>query len=175
MTVDGPIIKAPIIIFGENKQKKVENNGSFDLLDTSPYGNLKELKKVDIYTYELFPEQYELIWGKLDEASKTLGIKLGKPTFYDLKPQNQKNQFENYIQEYFNQLNDYYLGKKKDSEKTDFIFFLMDRKYKDKFHYNIFKSVINKFDWGIPTQVILYDEKKFYKKNLSQMNYIFVI
>ena len=47
VTVDGPIIKAPIIIFGENKQKKVENNGSFDLLDTSPYGNLKELKKVE--------------------------------------------------------------------------------------------------------------------------------
>ena len=172
VTVDGPIIKAPIIIFGENKQKKVENNGSFDLFDTSPYGNLKELKKVDIYTYELFPEQYELIWGKLDEASKTLGIKLGKPTFYDLNPQNQKNQFENYIQEYFNQLNDYYLGKKKDSEKTDFIFFLMDRKYKDKFHYNIFKSVINKFDWGIPTQVILYDEKKLNKKNLSQFTNI---
>ena len=48
----------------------------------------------------------------------------------------------------------------------------MDRKYKDKFHYNIFKSVINKFDWGIPTQVILYDEKKLYKNNLSQFTNI---
>ena len=172
MTVDGPIIKAPIIIFGENIQKKVDIDGSFELLDTSPYGNLKELKKVDIYTYELFPEQYELIWGKLDEASKTLGIKLGKPTFYELKPQNQKNQFENYIQDYFNQLNVLYMDKKKACEKADFIFFLMDRKYKDKFHYNIFKSVINKFDWGIPTQVILYDEKKLFKKDLSQFTNI---
>ena len=172
VTVDGQIIKAPIIIFGENKQKQVLNDGSFELLDTSPYGNLKKLKKVDIYTYDLIAEEYELIWGKLEEASKTLGIQLGKPTFYDLKPQNQKNQFENYIQDYFNQLNDYYMGKTKDSEKTDFIFFFMGRQYKDKFHYNTFKSVINKFDWGIPTQVILYDEKKLYKKNLSQFTNI---
>ena len=172
VTVDGQIIKAPIIIFGENKQKKVNLDGSFEVLDTSPYGNLKELNRIDIYSYELLPEQYELIWGKLEEASKTLGIKLGKPTFYDLKPPNQKIRFEKYIQDYFNQLNDYYMGKSKDSKKTDFILFFMDRKYKDSFHYNTFKSVINKFDWGIPTQVILFDEKKLYKKNLSQFTNI---
>ena len=172
VTVDGQIIKAPIIIFGENKQKKVNFDGSFEVLDTSPYGNLKELNRIDIYSYELLPEQYELIWGKLEEASKTLGIKLGKPTFYDLKPPNQKIRFEKYIQDYFNQLNDYYMGKSKDSKKTDFILFFMDRKYKDSFHYNTFKSVINKFDWGIPTQVILFDEKKLYKKNLSQFTNI---
>ena len=172
VTIDGQVIKAPIIIFGENKQKEVDFKGSFELLDTSPYGNLKKLKKVDIYTYELLQEQYELIWGKLEEASKTLGIELGKPTFYDLNSYNQKSQFENYIQDYFNKVNDYYMNKNKDSEKTDFIFFFMDRKYKDKFHYNIFKSVINKFDWGIPTQVILFDEKKIYKKNLSQFTNI---
>ena len=172
VTVDGQIIKAPIIIFGENKQKKVNLDGSFEVLDTSPYGNLKELNRIDIYSYELLPEQYELIWGKLEEASKTLGIKLGKPTFYDLKPPNQKIRFEEYIQDYFNQLNDYYMGKSKDSKKTDFILFFMDRKYKDSFHYNTFKSVINKFDWGIPTQVILFDEKKLYKKNLSQFTNI---
>ena len=171
VTVDGQIIKAPIIIFGENKQKMVDVDGSFELIDTSPYGDLKKLKKVDIYTYELVPEQYEFIWGKLEEASKALGIELGKPTFYDLKAPNQRNQFENYIQDYFKQLDDYYM-KKKDSEKTDFIFFFMDRKYKERFHYNIFKSVINKFDWGIPTQVILYDEKKMNKKNLSQFTNI---
>ena len=171
VTVDGQIIKAPIIIFGENKQKMVDVDGSFELIDTSPYGDLKKLKKVDIYTYELVPEQYEFIWGKLEEASKALGIELGKPTFYDLKAPNQRNQFENYIQDYFKQLDDYYM-KKKDSEKTDFIFFFMDRKYKERFHYNTFKSVINKFDWGIPTQVILYDEKKMNKKNLSQFTNI---
>ena len=171
VTVDGQIIKAPIIIFGENKQKMVDVDGSFELIDTSPYGDLKKLKKVDIYTYELVPEQYELIWGKLEEASKALGIELSKPTFYDLKAPNQRNQFENYIQDYFKQLDDYYM-KKKDSEKTDFIFFFMDRKYKERFHYNTFKSVINKFDWGIPTQVILYDEKKMNKKNLSQFTNI---
>ena len=133
---------------------------------------MKELNRIDIYSYELLPEQYELIWGKLEEASKTLGIKLGKPTFYDLKPPNQKIRFEEYIKDYFNQLNDYYMGKSKDSKKTDFILFFMDRKYKDSFHYNTFKSVINKFDWGIPTQVILFDEKKLYKKNLSQFTNI---
>ena len=171
VTVDGQIIKAPIIMFGENKQKMVDVDGSFELIDTSPYGDLKKLKKVDIYTYELVPEQYEFIWGKLEEASKALGIELSKPTFYDLKAPNQKNQFENYIQDYFKKLDDYYM-KKEDSEKTDFIFFFMDRKYKERFHYNIFKSVINKFDWGIPTQVILYDEKKLSKKNLSQFTNI---
>jgi hypothetical protein len=48
----------------------------------------------------------------------------------------------------------------------------MDKTYKEKFHYKIFKSVINKLGWGIPTQVILYDEYKLQKNNLTQFTNI---
>ena len=169
VTVEGAIIKPPLIIFGENIQKSVDFEGTFDLLKTTPYSEIKKLKKVDIYTYELTKEQSSLIWGKLDEASKELGIELGIPNFYPLNAPERKDEFEDYINKYFNDYKDYYMEEK---NKADFIFFFMDKRYKDKFHYNTFKSVINKFDWKIPTQVILYDEKKIYKKNLSQFTNI---
>ena len=43
----------------------------------------------------------------------------------------------------------------------------MDSSCGKTFHYRIFKSIINKFDWKIPTQVVLYDYQKLRNKNLS--------
>ena len=180
VTIDGQILKPPLIIFGDNIMKN-SDNGSFDLRNTSPYSNVKKLNKIDIYTFELNQYQYEIIWGKLMEASNELGIKFeNPPTFYSLNAPDKKDLFEKYIQEYFNNLNDLYTKTnkeeeskdKKKEEKPDFIFFFMDKKYKEKFHYSIFKTVINRYDWCIPTQVILYDEKKMQKKNLSQFTNI---
>ena len=181
VTIDGQIIRPPLIIFGDNLYKNVgtgnNDHGSFDLRGTSPYSKVNELNKIDIYTYGLFKDQYEIIWGKLEEASKELGIVFKQnPTFYQLEEYKEKDGFENYIIDYFNQCDQIYKTKKDESsekkgekkEKVDFIFLFMHKKYKDSFHYGIFKSVINKFDWCIPTQVILYDEKKIYKSNLSQ-------
>ena len=43
---------------------------------------------------------------------------------------------------------------------------------KNSFHYMVFKSVVNEFNWVIPTQVILYNREKnkeknnFYKKSV---------
>ena len=182
VTINGQILKPPLIKFGDNKTKDTDN-GSFDLLKTSPFGSLKQLNKIDIYTFDLDKSQYEIIWGKLLEASSELGITFeNQPTFYSLDDApRKKDLFEKYIQEYFNNVNDLYTKKneegeqkdeKKEEKKPDFIFFFMDRQYKDRFHYNIFKSVINKYDWCIPTQVILYDERKMQKKNLSQFTNI---
>ena len=180
VTIDGQIIKPPLIIFGDNKKIDINTGskefGNIDLRDTSPYSKVKSLNKIDIYTYGLDKFQYEIIWEKLEEASKELGIKFKeKPTFYTLEMHDQKENFQNYIQNYFNECDKYYNPKEKKSEekkeenkKVDFIFLFMDRKYKDRYHYSIFKSVINKFNWCIPTQVILYDEKKIKKTNLSQ-------
>ena len=181
VTVDGQILRPPLIIFGDNITKDTDN-GSFDLRNTFPYSNVKQLNKIDIYTFDLEQSQYEIIWGKLKEASTELGIKFqNEPTFYSLNAPNKRELFEKYIQEYFNNLNDLYTknkgegeqkGEDKGEKKPDFIFFFMDKKYKDRFHYNIFKSEINKYDWCIPTQVILYDERKMQKKNLSQFTNI---
>ena len=134
------------------------------------------MNKIDIYTYGLDQYQYEIIWQKLEEASKELGIIFKqKPTFYSLDMYDQKDSFQGYIQDDFNSCDKYYNPNIKEEnseenkkEKVDFIFLFMDRKYKDRFHYSIFKSTINKFNWCIPTQVILYDQKKINKGNLSQ-------
>ena len=48
----------------------------------------------------------------------------------------------------------------------------MDFRKKTTFHYRVFKSVINKYNWSIPTQVILYNEKKMNSPNLSQFTNI---
>ena len=180
VTIDGQIIRPPIIIFGDNKTVEIgygkNGYGNFDLLGTKPYSKVKELNRIDIYTYgENYEKQYDIIWQKLEEASKQLGIKFNeKPNFYPLEIYEQKEQFESYIENYFNKCDEIYKGKNKDTKrvKVDFIFLFMDRKYKDRFHYSIFKSIINKFDWCIPTQVILYDEKKINKQNLSQFTNI---
>ena len=180
VTIDGQIIRPPIIIFGDNKTVEIgygkNGYGNFDLLGTKPFSKVKELNRIDIYTYgENYEKQYDIIWQKLEEASKQLGIKFNeKPNFYPLEIYDQKEQFESYIENYFNKCDEIYKGKNKDTKrvKVDFIFLFMDRKYKDRFHYSIFKSIINKFDWCIPTQVILYDEKKINKQNLSQFTNI---
>jgi hypothetical protein len=182
VTIDGQIIKPPLIIFGDNQKRDINSGnhefGNIDLRETTPYSKVRNLNKIDIYTYGLDKFQYEIIWEKLEEASKELGIKFKeKPTFYTLEMHDQKDNFQNYIQNYFNECDKYYnpnLKEKKSEEKedenkkVDFIFLFMDRRYKERFHYSIFKSVINKFNWRIPTQVILYDEKKIKKTNLSQ-------
>ena len=182
VTIDGQIIKPPLIIFGDNQKRDINSGnhefGNIDLRETTPYSKVRNLNKIDIYTYGLDKFQYEIIWEKLEEASKELGIKFKeKPTFYTLEMHDQKDNFQNYIQNYFNEYDKYYnpnLKEKKSEEKgdenkkVDFIFLFMDRRYKERFHYSIFKSVINKFNWCIPTQVILYDEKKIKKTNLSQ-------
>ena len=169
VTIDGQIIEPPIIKFSQNIQKEV-NEGKFDLRETVPYSKVQELNKIDIYTYDLEENKYRIIWEKLEGASKELGIKFQSlPTFYKLDFQNNENYLQSYIEEYFNKLDDYY---KKKENKTDFIFLFMDKKYKERSHYRIFKSVINKYDWCIPTQVILYDEKKMNSSNLSQFTNI---
>ena len=48
----------------------------------------------------------------------------------------------------------------------------MDSGKRNYFHYRIFKSVINKFNWSIPTQVILFNDKKMKNQNLSQFTNI---
>ena len=175
VTIDGQIIKPPLIIFGDNLYKEVGTGkndfGNFDLKETTPYSKVKQLNKIHIYTFGLFKDQYEIIWQKLQEATKELGIKFNEnPTFYELEEYKQKEKFENYIIDFFNKHDNLYKNNKeeKPEKKIDFIFLFMDKIYKEKFHYSIFKSVINKFDWCIPTQVILYDERKIYKTNLSQ-------
>ena len=173
LTIDGQIIKPPLIIFGD-KQKQIgslTNDNSIDLRETIPYSKVRQLNKIDIYSYDLTPDKYETIWQKLQAASKELGIELNNPMFYSLEKYDQKDIFESYIQNYFNKCDETYSSEKKE-DKPDFIFLFMDKKYKDRFHYSIFKSVINKFNWCIPTQVILYDDKKLKKTNLSQFTNI---
>ena len=169
VTLQGQIIKPPLIQFDQGK-KVVVNNGSFDLTKTYPYSKIKELKKIDIYLIDLEDSQGEIIWDKLKQASKELGIVFKEePMIYHLNNSNNSEQFEEYTYNYFKSCDSHYSDK---NNETDFIFMFMDVNKKNSCHYKIFKSVINKFDWKIPTQVILYDDKKLRKGNLSQFTNI---
>ena len=169
LTIKGQIIRPPLIIFDQNVTVE-PNYGSFDFKNTIPFSKTKELKKVDIYLLELEQEKGDFIWQQLKEASKELGITFKEePQFYhiDSFPE---SKFNDYIYDYFKGVDEYYIDKK---NETDFIFMFMDSRKRNSFHYRIFKSNINKFNWVIPTQVILFDERKFIKKaNLSQFTNI---
>ena len=165
LLVDGHIIKPPLIYF-DNKITVETKDGNINCMGTKPFSKIKELNKVDIYLLNLKKEAGELIWNKLINASKELGITFKeKPIFYPLDAIKDPYEFEKYISDYFNKLDDYYKDKEKNA--TDFIFMLMDYSYKNKFYYRIFKFVMNKYNWLIPTQVILYDKKKIDNVNLS--------
>ena len=170
LIIDGQIIKPPLIIFDNNIHHETKN-GNFDLMQSSPYSKTKDLKKIDIYLLDLDNDKGNFIWDNLKDASIELGITFKEaPTFYPIKNYENQNDFEDYIFKYFKNVDDYY--SKKDNG-TDFIFMFMDSKKKTTFHYKIFKSIINKFNWSIPTQVILFDDKKFSKRaNLSQFTNI---
>ena len=169
VTLQGQIIRPPLIQFDQGIQVEV-NNGSFDLTRTSPYSKIKELKKIDIYLIDLEDNQGEIIWDKLKKASIELGIVFKEdPMIYHLNSSNNPEQFEEYTYNYFKSCDSHYSDK---NNETDFIFMFMDASKKTRCHYKIFKSVINKFEWKIPTQVILYDDKKLRKGNLSQFTNI---
>ena len=170
LIIDVQIIKPPLIIFDNNIIHEPKN-GSFDLLKSSPYSKTKELKKIDIYLLDLDNDKGNFIWDNLKTASQELGITFKEdPTLYPIKNFDNQNEFEDYIFNYFKDVDEYYIKKE---NQTDFIFMFMDSTKKSTFHYKIFKSIINRFNWSIPTQVILFDENKFSKKtNLSQFTNI---
>ena len=163
LIIDGQIIRPPLIIFDNNIRHET-NNGSFDLMQSSPYSKTKDLKKIDIYLLDLENDKGNFIWDNLKSASIELGIAFKEaPTFYPIKNFEKQNEFEDYIYKYFKNVDEYY--SKKENE-TDFIFMFMDSKKKNTFHYKIFKSIINKFNWSIPTQVILLTIENLVKKQI---------
>ena len=170
LTVDGHVINPPLILFDKDYSPEI-NNGSFNLIGTNPYSKMKELNKIDIYLLDLDKVAGSEIWNKMEEASKELGITFKQPpTFYALQSCNDPIEFEESLKGYFDKLDSYYNDKEKNA--TDFIFMFMDSKKKNSFYYRIFKHVMNKYNWGIPTQVILFDERKLKKGNLSQFTNI---
>ena len=133
-------------------------------MQSSPYSKTKDLKKIDIYLLDLENDKGNFIWDNLKSASIELGIAFKEaPTFYPIKNFEKQNEFEDYIYKYFKNVDEYY--SKKENE-TDFIFMFMDSKKKNTFHYKIFKSIINKFNWSIPTQVILLTIENLVKKQI---------
>ena len=171
LSINGQILKPPLIIFDDNIIKE-SNQGNFSLLKSSPYSKIKELKKIDIYLLDLDIRNGEDLWRLLKEASIELGITFKEePNFINLNSNFFKEKdFEDYIFDYFDKKNKDYTNK---NNEIDFIFMFMNYRKKTSYYYRKFKSVINKFNWLIPTQVILYDEKKIFKKNsLSQFTNI---
>ena len=172
--VEGQVIKPPLIKFGNNKISEPNLNGIIEIRGTSPYCLKNELNNVDIYYLDLNIKQISIIWEYLKQASVDLGIKLNeKPNFFKLDYYENEKDFEKYLNNYFNQINEKYIKKEEKIEnKIDFIFMFMDSTYKNSFYYKIFKSEINKIGWVIPTQVILYDSKFEKNANLSQFTNI---
>ena len=175
--IQGQIIKPPIIKYS-NISYEAKSNGSFDIKGTIPYNKIKELKKdlssisdndidkdlnkahinkVDIFLLDLDAKKGNAIWHKLNEAGKELGIIFDGYNLYQLKCPEKESDFENYIENYFKQFDEYYKNNK---DNIEFIFLFMDSRKRDDFYYRIFKSVINKFNWLIPSQVILYNDDK---------------
>ena len=169
ITVNGQIIKPPLIKFDKGINVEVQN-GSFNLINTSPYSDIKELNKIDIFLIDLNEEEGGNIWGLLKDAKEELGIKFkSEPRFYHLNSSQNKNDFKSSVRNYLKEFDKEYSDEK---TSVDFIFMFMDSGKKNSFHYMVFKSVVNEFNWVIPTQVILYNREKnkeknnFYKKSV---------
>ena len=170
VTINGQIIKPPLMKFGGDREVEVQN-GSFELINTSPYSSIKELNKIDIFLIDLNKQDGEDIWSLLEEASKELGISFkSRPEYYTLNSPKYKEDFEDLVKNSLKKFDSEYSNK---NTNVDFIFMFMDSRKKTTFHYKVFKSIVNEFNWLIPTQVILYSEKNFKKKSvLSQFTNI---
>ena len=170
VTINGQVIKPPLMIFDKNISVEVKN-GSFEMINTSPYSSIKELNKINIFLIDLNENERDDIWNLLKEASKELGIAFKeKPEYYYLNSSKYKEEFEDSVKKSLKEFDDKFSAK---NSNIDFIFMFMDSRKKNKFHYKVFKSVVNEFNWMIPTQVILYDENKLNKKSvLSQFTNI---
>ena len=170
VTIDGQVIKPPLMIFDKNISVEVQN-GSFDMVNTSPYSSVKELNKINIFLIDLNEKESNGIWNLLKEASRELGINFKEePEYYYLNSSKYKDDFEDSVKSSLKEFDDKFSNK---NSNIDFIFMFMDSGLRNRFHYRVFKSVVNDFNWMIPTQVILFDEKKLNKRSvLSQFTNI---
>ena len=112
------------------------------MLKTSPYSKISKLKKVDIYLLDLDNEKGNVLWEKLKEPSKELGIDFKEsPNFIPINNNflGEKD-FEDFIHEHFKQKDKDYSSK---NNEIDFIFMFMDSRKRNLFYYKIFKSIMN--------------------------------
>ena len=123
VTVNGQIIKPPLIKFDKGINVEVQN-GSFNLINTSPYSDIKELNKIDIFLIDLNEEEGGNIWGLLKDAKEELGIKFkSEPRFYHLNSSQNKNDFKSSVRNYLKEFDKEYSDEK---TSVDFIFMFMD-------------------------------------------------
>lgn len=165
VNIEGQLIQPPHIFFGENIIKKAEK-GDIKVVHTTPYNEKNTLDNVYIYVYDLIEDEYNFMCNILRRAAAGLGIQIKNYEFLNLGFNKEENSFMDKLKE---------SSKKFQDNLPEFIFFFMNKKYKNDKYYNIFKYFINKLDLAIPSQVILYDENNFDQERiLSQYTNILI-
>ena len=155
-------LKEPIIEFGNNIERKVEHNGSFDMINTVPYSNIK-LQSIEIYLLGVNNPNGEFLYNQLIEAGSNLGIKLtSEPIVIPIPDDILDEALYNFLKEEMEKYKEY--DKKKEISIS---FLFLSDKYKDRYKY--FKRAFNDSERKIPTQVILFNDKRDKEKDSNKL------
>ena len=155
-------LKEPIIEFGNNIERKVEHNGSFDMINTVPYSNIK-LQSIEIYLLGVNKQNGEFLYNQLIEAGSNLGIKLtSEPIVIPIPDDILDEALYNFLKEEMEKYKEY--DKKKEISIS---FLFLSDKYKDRYKY--FKRAFNDSERKIPTQVILFNDKREKEKDSNKL------
>lgn len=152
----------PIIEF-KNESRYVEENGSFDMMNTKPYSGEANLNSIEVFLYGINQQDGQFLYNQLGEAGHSLGITITNNPFVETISSDLSK--ENLYEFLLNKMN---ALKESDKENKILITFLfLNYRFKDEYKY--FKRAFNDSERKIPTQVILYNEKKDKGKDSNKL------
>ena len=155
-------LKAPMIEFGNNEERKVKDNGSFDMIGTIPFSKT-QFDLIEVFLLGVDPNNGGFLFNQLTEAGESLGIKIKNEPLVNPIPVDLEDEV------LYNYLLDKMVKFKNDQNEKDISisFLFLSNQLKHKYKY--FKRAFNDSERKIPTQVILFNEKKDKGKDSNKL------
>ena len=160
VTVTGYVLQDPVILFKDSKQEICSDEGRFDLVNRTPLKEKDTLQLIEIFLIGLSMEHGGLIYSKLLEAASGLGIYLPEsPSVTTIDITKYRQILPQLLSEFKKQISE----KQRSNPKV--MFFFLPRK--DNALYSFIKNTLNNSGLKVPSQVIVYNERKINSPNLS--------
>ena len=174
LKVKAAVLDPPYLLFGKGITKTVDKDrGSFEVREICPISDSYSLNHILVLYFNIEESKAGTIYNLLLKGSQEMGIKMAEtPSVVGINVNNTED-FDIKINELLEGVKERDDKNKKNKENFDCIFLFMDQKDKTKSYYSKFKKAMNKLDWKLPTQVVLYNPNKMEKGlNLSQFSNI---
>lgn len=173
--VEAFVLNQPTIIFGDNIRVLPNDNGRFELNNIHPFDKI-DIKNIQIFLIGINDQEGGRLYGKLEEASKQLHIRLSpKPKIREFHDDFSDKEYEETFHAIFNTIAKEEKEKKENKNKNEMLqlIFVFLSNHQRETIYKIFKNTLNNSELCVPSQVIIYEKVMRKNSNLSPFTNIF--